>query len=260
MRISQGDLQYYRSVLDDIATQATDYVRDAIEQMGDGQGVTAMREAAIEALQESVSIHGEMSQSLAAQLFDEVCSMEGIGPYTFEMVDDIIDFAMLEEKVRYYARSLVEQDGNAKFLNDCGQLADFYARRSNYESMVRNCYRNHVRYARVPTSGNPCDFCLMLASRGFVYYDQVRAEEGRHDHCSCVAVPGNGADATSPTQIEGYDPLELYRTWQDRLKNTAMSRAKVNDTSYQIERMKIMDSYKASARCAHKVHKYRYRR
>jgi hypothetical protein len=260
MRISQGDLQYYRSVLDDIATQATDYVRDAIEQLGDGQGVTAMREAAIEALQESVSIHGEMSLSLAAQLFDEVCSMEGIGPFTFEMVDDIIDFAMLEEKVRYYARSLVEDEGNAKFLNDCGQLADFYARRTNYESMVRNCYRNHVRYARVPTSGNPCDFCLMLASRGFVYYDQVRAEEGRHDHCSCVAVPGNGADATSPTQIEGYDPLELYRTWQDRLKNTAMSRAKANDTSYQIERMKIMDSYKESARRAHKVHKYRYRR
>ncbi len=61
----------------------------------------------------------------------------------------------------------------------------------------------------------------------------------------------------SPTQIEGYDPLELYRTWQDRLKSTAMTRADRNGTSYQIERMKIMDSYNESARRAHKVHKYR---
>lgn len=257
MRISQGDLQYYRSVLDDIATQATDYVRGAIEQLGDGQGVTAMRETAIEALQESVSIHGEMSQSLAAQLFDEVCSMEGIGPYTFEMVDDIIDFAMLEEKVRYFARALVEHDGGDKFLNDCGVLADFYARRSNYESMVRNCYRNHVRYARIPTGADTCNFCLMLASRGFVYYDQGRAEEGSHLHCDCVVVPGNGADATSPTQVEGYDPDALYGLWQDRLKGTALDRADRNGTSYQIERMKILDSYKASARRAHSKHKYR---
>lgn len=252
MRISQGDLQYYRSVLDDIAQQATDYVRDAIEQLGDGQGVTAMREAAIEALQESVSIHGEMSQSLAAQLFDEVCSMEGIGPYTFEMVDDIIDFAMLEEKVRYFARSLVEDEGNAQFLNDCGVLADFYARRSNYESMVRNCYRNHVRYARVPTGMDTCDFCLMLASRGAVYYDQARAEEGSHLHCDCITICMGES-----TTIEGYDPDALYDLWQDRLKSTAMSRAKANGTSYQIERMKIMDSYKASARTAHAKHKYR---
>lgn len=210
MRISIGDLQYYRSVLDDIASQASSYVRDAIEQLGDGQGVTAMREAAIEALQESVGIHGEMSQSLAAQLFDEVCSMEGIGPYTFEMMDDIIDFAMLEEKVRYYARSLVEHDGGDRFLNDCGQLADFYAWRVNRDSMVRNCERNGVRYARVPTNSNACDYCVMLASRGFVYRTAKDAEAGSHAHCKCLVCPGGAS-----TTIEGYDPDALYDQWKD---------------------------------------------
>lgn len=210
MRISLGDLQYYRSVLDDIATQASDYVRDAIEQLGDGQGVTAMREAAIEALQESVGIHGEMSQSLAAQLFDEVCAAEGIGPYTFELADDIIDFAMLEEKVRYFARSLVEHDGGDKFLNDCGQLADFYTWRVNRDSMVRNCERNGVRYARVPTNSNPCDYCVMLASRGFVYRTAKDAEAGSHAHCRCLVCPGG-----SSTTIEGYDPDALYDQWKE---------------------------------------------
>ena len=163
--ISLGDLNYYRDTLSEIASQASDYVRDAIEQLGTGRGVTAMREAAIEALQMSIGLHGEMAQAWAGQLFDEVCALEGIGPFDFELADDIIDFAMLEEKVRYYARTLVEGD-NGKFLDDCGTLADFYVRRCNYESMVRNCYRNHVRYARVPTGTDTCDFCMMLASRG----------------------------------------------------------------------------------------------
>ena len=182
MRLSLGDLQYYRATLGEVAAQASRHVRDAIQSLGEGAGVTAMREAAIAALQESVGTHGEMGQALAAQLFDEVCAAEGIGPYDFELLDDIIDFAMLEEKVRYYAKALVEGDGD-RFLDDCGTLADFYVRRCNYESMVRNCHRNHVRYARVPTGTDTCDFCLMLASRGFVYYDQARAEEGSHIHC-----------------------------------------------------------------------------
>lgn len=256
MRISQADLAYYRQTLDDIATQAGEYVRDSV-QSSDGGGVTAMREAAIAAIQDSVGINGEMAQAWAGQLFDEVCAAEGIGPFDFELFDDIIDFGMLEEKVRYFAKTLVEDGSSGRFLDDCSTLADFYAHRCNYEAMVRNCYHNHVRYARIPTGTDTCDFCLMLASRGFVYYDQARAEEGSHVGCDCVCVPGNGADATSPTQIEGYDPKALYDMWQGRVSATAHERAGRNGTSYQIERMRIMDSYKASARRAHQRHRYR---
>lgn len=208
-RISLGDLQYYRDTLSEIASQASDYVRDAIEQLGTGRGVTAMREAAIEALQMSIGLHGEMAQAWAGQLFDEVCALEGIGPFDFELADDIIDFSMLEEKVRYYARSLVEGD-NGKFLDDCGQLADMYTWRCNRDSMVRNCERHGVRYARVPTNSNPCDYCVMLASRGFVYRTAKDAEAGSHAHCMCLVCPGG-----SSTTIEGYDPDALYDQWKD---------------------------------------------
>lgn len=208
-RISLGDLNYYRDTLSEIASQASDYVRDAIEQLGTGRGVTAMREAAIEALQMSIGLHGEMAQAWAGQLFDEVCALEGIGPFGFELADDIIDFAMLEEKVRYYAKSLVEGD-NGRFLDDCGQLADMYTWRCNRDSMVRNCERNGVRYARVPTNSNPCDYCVMLASRGFVYRTAKDAEAGSHAHCMCLVCPGG-----SSTTIEGYDPDALYDQWKD---------------------------------------------
>jgi hypothetical protein len=87
----------------------------------------------------------------------------------------------------------------------------------------------------------------MLASRGFVYRTAKDAEAGSHAHCQCLVCPGGPS-----TTIEGYDPDALYDLWQDRLKSTALTRAERRGTSYQIERMKIMDGYKAASRRARK--------
>lgn len=67
------------------------------------------------------------------------------------------------------------------------------------------------RYARVP-SGRPCAFCLMLASRGFAYWDEKSAGglgNSYHEQCACQIVPSWGA-----TKLDGYDPeryLAAYR-------------------------------------------------
>ena len=123
--------------------------------------------------------------------------------------------------------------------------------------VIDNSVHQDATLASAMNNMAPGTFCRVrqIMKGGAVYYDQARAEEGSHLHCDCITICMGES-----TTIEGYDPDALYDLWQDRLKSTAMSRAKANDTSYQIERMKIMDSYKESARRAHKVHKYRYRR
>ena len=45
-----------------------------------------------------------------------------------------------------------------------------------------------VGWARV-TDGNPCYFCLTLASRGAVYKSEQTADFKAHDHCGCTAMP-----------------------------------------------------------------------
>jgi len=209
MRISAAELNRYREALHEIGREASDYVRESIEALGEGAGVTAAREAAIAAIQDTVGIHGEMAQALASQLFDEVCQAEGLGVLDFELMDDLIDFGMLEEKVRYFAKALVDGNGG-QFADDCSELANMYVWRCNRDAMVRNCERSGVRYARVPTNANPCDWCVMLASRGFVYHSADRAEAGGHEHCQCVVCPG-GANTT----VDGYDPDALYDQWKD---------------------------------------------
>lgn len=68
-----------------------------------------------------------------------------------------------------------------------------------------------LRYARVPMGGETCEFCIMLASRGFVYTSADNAGEGTHyhTHCRCKIIPGKKGSS-----VEGYDPNSLYKQWK----------------------------------------------
>lgn len=75
-----------------------------------------------------------------------------------------------------------------------------------------NAIRNGLRYARVP-SGKACAFCLMLASRGFVYLSKTSAGEDKghyHNHCHCAVVAGN-----LKMKVNGYDPDGLNERMQE---------------------------------------------
>jgi hypothetical protein len=100
-----------------------------------------------------------------------------------------------------------------------------------YENTMLNCHYNNMRYARIPTGPDTCPWCLMLASRGFVYYTEHDAMAGCHQHCDCVAVPGRGGYSfNDATQVEGYDPDEYYALWR---KSGFMS-PKTNPTPYRM--------------------------
>lgn len=77
--------------------------------------------------------------------------------------------------------------------------------------MARRKNRSQVRFARVPAGGETCPFCLMLASRGFVYHSAQNAgDDGHyHAHCRCRIVPSWGS-----VGVEGYNPAELYDRWK----------------------------------------------
>ena len=77
--------------------------------------------------------------------------------------------------------------------------------------MARKKRQSRVRFARVPAGGETCPFCLMLASRGAVYYTEetAGANSHYHAHCRCQIVPSWDGAA-----IEGYDPDLYYDMWK----------------------------------------------
>ena len=107
----------------------------SIENVRD-DGKASMRNATIDALTESIGLHGDAAQALAGALFDEVCAAEGIDASP-ALYPDIIDPELMAGKVRWLCRKLVEGD-RVGYVKRGGVLADFYTKRCNYVAQMRN--------------------------------------------------------------------------------------------------------------------------
>jgi len=116
-----------------------------------------------------------------------------------------------------------------KYSDDAARL-DMLVERLDYE--IKKAAANAVieagsqdtrrpRYARVPSGTETCTFCLMLASRGYVYRTPATAGEDGHYHasCDCRIVP-------SWSTIEGYDPRAIYDRWREATDEAATKSAR----------------------------------
>lgn len=98
------------------------------------------------------------------------------------------------------------------------------------------------RYARVPTGSETCAFCMVLASRGFVYHSETSAgqlktllgyENYYHNNCDCSVVPQWDAQQA---HIEGYDPdkdYDRYRTAADSIAAGTLPQGWLDDMQAQ---------------------------
>ena len=68
-------------------------------------------------------------------------------------------------------------------------VTDELVKQAGRETVILSSKRNGRRYARVPTGAETCAWCIMLASRGFVYESAGTAGEMAKYHGECV-VPG----------------------------------------------------------------------
>ncbi|MDY2626104.1 MAG: hypothetical protein SOV74_07310 [Coriobacteriales bacterium] len=129
----------------------------------------------------------------------------------------------------------------AEFVDGAARLArDQVARRAN-QTAIHNVGRDRdkgARFARVPMGNHTCAFCIMLASRGFVYHSEKTAGEFDHFHsdCRCKVVAGfpemeyyvrNGVKVSRgrDPKVEGYDPDRYFDMYQHPEKYTSESEA-----------------------------------
>lgn len=139
-----------------------------------------------------------------------------------------------------------------RFASLLADRLDYETRRAAGDNTFINGRRDprKPRYARVPSGSETCTFCMMLASRGFVYHSELSAGSLDHYHpnCDCRVVAGfNGASSS----VAGYDPSDWYSRWQDSMLATAEGRAERRGTSVDEEMREIRDQLARSAASAH---------
>ncbi len=110
------------------------------------------------------------------------------------------DFEGFERECAAFVSEHVREFANSTMTYNWARSARASSR---YRSASVRAGNGGVRFARVPRDGETCTFCIMLASRGFVYWSRETAGEFNHYHrnCRCLVIPDDGSG-----EVEGYDP------------------------------------------------------
>ncbi len=166
--------------------------------------------------------YGQASGTLAAELWEEIYRAD-TGKRASAILDSEDDAHLFEASSGYaFSGDAVDPDkAVAHVMGTMNKAVNGHARRT----MTRNTANHGGRYARVPTGDTTCAFCLMLASRGFVYHSAESAGEfdSYHPHCDCQVVASFDEGAS---EIEGYDPDEYYAMYRAAAADSASESTK----------------------------------
>ena len=208
--------------------------------------IAECRDLVIQALASVMPTYTTMAAQASADFYDaarELVVGEKMGAQAISGYDE----AKTAGAVRAFVRFVV--DGRVETFNEqVLQRIDYEMKLSAANSTIENGKRDKrkPRYARVPTGSETCDFCLMLASRGFVYQSEGTAGAGHtHYACDCRCIPG-----WDGMEVEDYDPRSIYDRWQDAIDAKAKERAERNGTTVSEERAAIMAAYGRAAKNA----------
>lgn len=211
------------------------------------------RDVVLEAIRMVLPEYADLVAQATADFYDasrELCIGEQLGAAAISGYDE----DKTEAAIRAAVQRIVDGKPVQSFNDFVLQRMDYELKRASGYTMTQNAAADprKPRYARVPSGSETCDFCLMLASRGFVYTSKKNAGAVDHYHANCDCRVVCGWDGAS---IDGYDPDALYRKWNDNIDATAAERAKKNGTTEEAERAAIIKAYGDAAKVAKKRRK-----
>ena len=244
--IPRAYVDNFTKALNGMSARCRAGLQDALARIDMTQDVADVREQVIAAMHIWCGGATDQAAVLAAEFYDGLREME-LGARMGAVANSGRNPDATEGAVRAFAQQLVDGSEDT-FVRLCLDRLDYETKVAANQTVLSNARRDRVkpRFARVPTGSETCDFCLMLASRGFVYHTEATASHA-HAGCDCRTVPSWKAH-----EVEGYDTEELTRRWQDAIDAKAAERAERNGTTEADERAKIMAAYQRSASNARK--------
>lgn len=205
--LSREDFEKYGQTTVELANQASEEFDRFIKSLNVSD-YWAVRETIFDFAEGLIREYGGAAALNAADFFE---SQTGIAN---ALASESIDLKSLDTSLRYAISKARYDELEKSPLSAVNQNIARQTKNQAHQTMVDNARRSHTMFARVPTGAHTCAFCMMLASRGFVYYSRQSAGEMMqfHNDCDCHIVAGVDG-------VEGYDPEELYRDYKDAREN-----------------------------------------
>lgn len=213
MQIPRSYIDEYSKALNAVSERARSQLADALMRIDYTADVASIRDAVIAVMQRACGASTALAARLAADFYDGLRERFGIDDGFAAEVDSQRVPEATGGAVRAFASELDSSMPNvAAFQRLCVDRIDYETRLAANKCVEHNARRDPRRpkWARVPTGAETCDFCIMLASRGFVYHTEETASHA-HAHCDCRIIPSWDKSPTA----QGYDPDEYYEMWQE---------------------------------------------
>lgn len=131
------------------------------------------------------------------------------------LASEWIDLESLDQSIRYAIATARHDALDDNPLPEVGRNIARQTKNHAHQTMMDNARINRVKFARVPRGAKTCAFCMMLASRGYVYATKKTAGEMMqfHNDCDCQIIAG-------VDDIEGYDPESLQDQYLESRENS----------------------------------------
>lgn len=201
----------YTRSLEELSAGAQEALAERLAQV-DYSDMSRAADEIVGIMEETCSISADASAEIAAAFYNGMSQYQTGTPYEAAPVS-----AHLAEGTEKATRGIFQKavDGDVPSMTtQLLERADYEVKRAAGRTVLDNSIADprKPRYARVPSGIETCDFCIMLASRGFVYRSNASAGEINHyhSHCRCRIVPGFG-----DVEVEGYDPEFYYRLYKN---------------------------------------------
>lgn len=180
----------------------------------------------------------EVASSAALEWYEKQREAEGVEKaYSPAMPTGLVDENEAAKIVGAAIRDLREGVGRARVLtrltDGARKLISDAGRATTQHAAERDPKK--PRYARVPTGAETCAWCMLWASRGFVYKSEETAQFKRsHFKCDCQIVPS----WDKRPRVRGYDSKRYERMYQQAVDDLADEGARTDDIKTITARMR----------------------
>lgn len=179
---------------------------------------TRVRDAVLEFLPDLVTVYGDVAAVIAADFYDD--TRDAPGGYRAGVADPP-GAEQTHAVARWGLGPLFQPEADTpQALTNLSGALQRLVLQAGRTTLVDSARRDPIRtgFARIP-QGATCEWCVGLASRGFVYATEESAGAFNewHDDCNCVIIAGR----TVTDLPEGYDLGELRRLYAEDAGITA---------------------------------------
>jgi hypothetical protein len=193
-RIPWAYIVKFSDAIEQIDKEAKTKLRAYLKQV-DLSDPERAREHIAEIVERVVGATDAMAASMAAGFYDGIREHQ-LGEKMGALADSGRDPASTKRATYGITSRLTKEDEPDISLVEglLVQRIGYEVKRSVGNTMYRNGQRDprKPKFARIPVGGDSCEFCRMLASRGFAYNSELTAgkydQDHYHDGCRCEVV------------------------------------------------------------------------